>query len=69
MLIKSKKGFKMKKEEKWNHEIVDTIQYLAQLQYSLYRGKGENKPIKNYDDREKIYLMFADLITELVKHK
>ena len=51
----------------WDYRVIEVIQYLVQLQYKCY--DRNSIPIKNYEDREKIYSMFADLITEIAKHK
>ena len=53
--------------KKYDHKIIEVIQYLVQLQTNIYNRS--TPPIKNYDDREKIYIMFADLIKEVGKYK
>jgi|TARA_R100000329_G_C7437316_1_gene153750 hypothetical protein len=53
--------------KKYDHKIIEVIQYLVQLQTNIYNRS--TTPIKNYDDREKIYTMFADLINEVGKYK
>ena len=58
------KGFKM---TKYDYRIIEVIQYLVQLQTNIYNRS--TTPIKNYDDREKIYTMFAELINEVGKYK
>ena len=51
----------------YDYRVIEVIKYLVELKYQCYNRS--TTPIKNYDDREKIYLMFADLITEIGKHK
>tara|TARA_Y100001972_G_scaffold105691_1_gene133455 strand:+ start:18 stop:218 length:201 start_codon:yes stop_codon:yes gene_type:complete len=52
---------------KYNYEIIEIIQYLVELQTRCYNKSTSH--IKNYDDKEKIYMMFADLIHEIGKYK
>ena len=52
---------------KYNYEIIEIIQYLVELQTRCYNKSTSH--IKSYDDKEKIYMMFADLIHEIGKYK